>query len=115
MANSKTNFQKSSVNSNEDHSRTKRQNRKIFDDLIDETGEIPFIDDPMFVTPDALGFFQGNGSFLTSIQVLFFSMPSNLFRRHLVSWPLSNAYFEEDFERHSGSYAKRLFERLFTH
>lgn len=68
LANSKTNFQKSSVNSNEDHSRTKRQNRKIFDDLIDETGEIPFIDDPMFVTPDALGFFQGNGSFLTSIQ-----------------------------------------------
>lgn len=70
MANSNINLKKSSVNPNEDHSRSKRQNPSIFEDLMNEPDEIPFLD-PSFSTPDALGLFQGNGSFLTSIQVFF--------------------------------------------
>ena len=63
------NWRESAAGASEGRSRQRRHYPDFFDESTDETGEMPFVDDPALFSAEALGLFQGNGSFLTSIQV----------------------------------------------
>jgi len=62
------NWRESAAGASEGRSRQRRHYPDFFDESTDETGEMPFVDDPALFSAEALGLFQGNGSFLTSIQ-----------------------------------------------